>query len=98
MKSTADLIAEAKAMATRNPGYHYNTETLTNIITVGVLPEGVTLMTAGTQNLVRAGNDILCINNGQVTRRTPLTPETEQQLLVGYAVVASQLGATMGKY
>lgn len=93
---TTELIAKAHEQAKKTPGYAYNPQTLESIITAGVIPEGVTLATAGEQRLVRNGNDIVCIKDGKETRRTPLTPATEQQMLVAYAVTASKLGTTMG--
>lgn len=93
---TTELITKAHEQAKKNPGYAYNPQTLESIITAGVIPEGVTLATAGEQRLVRDGNDIVCIKGGKETRRTPLTPATEQQMLVAYAVTASKLSTTMG--
>jgi len=94
--TTTELIAQAHEIAKKPMGYRYNPETLESIITAGVIPEGVTLATAGEQRLVRNGNDIVCIKNGKETRRTPLTPATEKQMLVAYAVTASKLCTMMG--
>jgi len=94
--TTAALITKAHEQARKIPGYAYNPQTLEAIITAGELPVGVTLATSGDQNLIREGNEILCVKNGQITRRTPLTPASEQQLLVAYAVSASKTPTTMG--
>lgn len=96
MTTTTELIAQAHEKAKQVPGYAYSPKTLEDIIAAGLIPEGVTLVTSGEQRLVRNGNDIVCIKDGKETRRTPLTPATEQQMLVAYAVTASKLGTTMG--
>ena len=61
------------------------------------LPEGVTLLRAGNESLVRKGDNILTLGkDGKTVKTTALTPALYDSVLVSYAARVSQTGHGTG--
>jgi hypothetical protein len=91
-----NMIERAETLVKKNPGYSYSPAKLAEIINANVLPEGVPLMAAGGMEIRREGEEAVCYKGGVATKRTKIDEAGRQQLLISYAVLASQTGYKVG--
>jgi hypothetical protein len=93
-------IEKAHIAAKKNTVYSYNPKTLEALCEAGysAIPEGSTLMSAGGQVLKLQNNAVVCWQNGQAGKTTPVNDANREQVVIMYAVNASATGIHMGAF
>jgi hypothetical protein len=91
--TTAKLIEQARSLAQGQIICRYNGQVLEQIIREGHIPEGEVIARVGNQKLIREGDEVVSYKRDGRSwvpnKRTTITEEMLQKLLVQYAVTAA---------
>jgi len=80
------------------PGYSYNRQIVEQVCDAGysAIEDGTVIMTNGDQQLIKQGNDLVCIKDGTETKRSALDDAAKERTLMLYAMHKSAVGTHMG--
>lgn len=88
-----EMIVKAHALAKTKSSYRYSPQKLEHLVNEGIfaLPINEPLIVRGDQTLQYEGAYVVCYKDGAETKRTKITEEILEGLIIQYAVEASQL-------
>ena len=93
--TNSEMIKEVKAGIESVSGYSYSEKVLTDIIEAGVVPEGK-FYSDSEVTLIKKGNVVEALVDGNVVQSTELTPEAFEQMLMMYASVEAKTSTGTG--